>query len=103
MKTRVSLKYYVNDCRYLTLFGSEDYEAIYNKIRYLTSQKSDITYILSHYFAKIKLDSYGSLPIEKRWTLHNFIIHIKSVVNKDKNHYYYKICLEKCSYQSAKK
>ena len=28
---------------------------------------------------------------------------IKSVLNKDKNHYYYKILLEKLSYQLAKK
>ena len=31
-----------------------------------------------------------SLPIEKRLTLHNIIIRIKSVLNKDKNHHYYK-------------
>ena len=28
---------------------------------------------------------------------------IKSVLNKDKNHYYYKILLEKLAYQLAKK
>ena len=66
-------------------------------------QKSGITYISSHYFAKMKVDSYDSLPIEKRLNLHNVIIHIKSVLNTDKNHYYYKIFLEKCSYQLAKK
>ena len=37
---------------------------------------------ISHYFAKIKVDS---LLIEKRLTLHNVIIHIKSVLNKDKS------------------
>ena len=72
--------------RYLTLFGPEKY-AIYNRIRYLISLKSGITYIFSHYFAKIKVDSYDSLPIEKRLPLHNVIILIKSVLNKDKNHY----------------
>ena len=77
--------------RYLTLFGAEKYEAFYSIIRYLISQKSSITYIFSHYFAKIKVDSYDSLPIEKILTLHNVIIHIKSVLNKDKNHYYYNI------------
>ena len=90
--------------RYLTLFGSEKYEAIYNRIRYLIRQKKvAITYIFSHYFWKLKVDSYNFLPIEKRSTLHNVITHIKSVLNKDKNHYYYKIFLEKCSYQLAKK
>ena len=76
---------------------------LFTTIRYCISQKSAITYIFSHYFAKIKVDSYDSLPIEKRLTLHNVIIHIKSVLNKDKNHYCYKIFLEKCSYQLAKK
>ena len=64
--------------RYLTLFSS------YNRIRYLRSLRRGITYIFSNSFAKIKVDSYDSLPIEKRLTLHNVIIHIKSVLNKDK-------------------
>ena len=86
--------------RYLTFFGSGKHDAIYNRIRYLIS----FTYIFSSYFAKnielTKVDSYDSLPIEKK--LHNIIIHIKSVLNEDKNHYYYKRFSEKCSYQSAK-
>ena len=89
--------------RYLTLFCSEKYDAIYDRIRYLMSLKSGITYIFSLYFAKIKIDSYESLRIEKASTLHNVIMLIKSVPNKDKNHCYYKIFLEKCSYQFAKK
>ena len=89
--------------RYLTLFGTEKYGAIYDRIRYLISLKSSITYIFSHYFAKIKVDSYDSLTIEKMLTWHNVIILIKSVLNKDKNHYYYKISLEKSSYQLIKK
>ena len=36
--------------------------------------------------------------LEKTLTLHN-IIHIKSVLNKDQNHYYHNIFFEKCSYQ----
>ena len=57
----------------------------------------------SHYYVKIKVDSYDFLPIEKTLTLHNVIILIKSILNKDKNHYYYKIFLKKCSYQLDKK
>ena len=72
--------------RYLTLFGSEKYEAIYNRIRYPISLKSGITYIFSHYFTKIKVDSCDSLPMEKILTFFNVIIHIKSILNKDKNH-----------------
>ena len=67
--------------RYWTLLGSDNYDAIYNRITYLISLKSRITYIFSHYFAKIKVDSYDSLPIEKRLALHNVAILIKSVLN----------------------
>ena len=83
--------------RYLTLFGSGKY-AFYNRIRYLVSLKSGITYIFSHYFTKMSIDYYDSLTIEKRVTLCNIIIHIKTVLNKDKNHYYYKIFWEKSLY-----
>ena len=92
-----------DETRYLTLFGSEKYDAIYDRIRYLLSLKSGVTYIFSHYFAQIKVDSYDSLPIEKRLTLHNVIITIRTVLNKNKNHYYYKIFLEKWPYQLDKK
>ena len=65
--------------------------------------KTSITYIISHYFAKTEVDSYDSLLIEKMVTLHNVIIQIKSVLNKNGNLYYSKIFLEKCLYQLAKK
>ena len=91
----------IDGTRYLILFGSEKY-AIYNRIRYLISLRSGVTYIFYHYFGKIKVDSYDSLPIEKTLTLHVIIL-IKSVLNKHKNHYYYKTFLEKCSYQLAER
>ena len=84
--------------RYLTLLGSKEYEAIYDRIRYLINQKSGTTYIFSHYFAKIEVDSYDSLLREKRLTLHNVIISVEAVLNKDKTNYYYKFFLEKYSY-----
>ena len=65
------------------------------------SLNSSITYFLSHIFLNIKVDSHGSWPIEKALTLHNVIILIKSVLNKD--HYYYKILLDTCLYQLVKK
>ena len=37
--------------------------------------------------------------MEKILTFHNFIILIKSVVNKNKNNYYYNTFLEKGSYE----
>ena len=63
---------------------------IKNRIRYLVSLHSDVTYIFSHYFPKIKFDSHDSLPVEKRLTLHVITL-IKLVLNKDKKHYFYYI------------
>ena len=89
--------------RYLVLFGPEKYDTIYNRTRYLISLKSSITYTFSHYFVKIKVDSHDSLPMEKILTFYNVKILTKSVLNKDKNHYYNNIFLEKGSNQLAKK
>ena len=80
--------------RYLVLIEREKYDFIYNRIRYLIRVKSDITYVISHSYAKVKVDSYDSLPLEKTMTFRNVIILIKSVFEKDKNNYYYKIFLE---------
>ena len=41
--------------RYLTLFGSEKFDAIYDRIRYLISLKSGITYIFLIFLQKWKL------------------------------------------------
>ena len=37
-------------------------------------------------YAKIKIDSYDPLPQEKILSLHNAVILIKSVFNKNQNH-----------------
>ena len=50
--------------RYLVLFGSEKHDSVYNRIRYLISTKSGITYVVYYNYAKIKLDSYNSLPLK---------------------------------------
>ena len=86
---------------YLVLFGYEKYDSIYNKIRYLISVQSGITYIISHNYATIKVDSYNSLPLEKTMTFRNVIILIMSVWNKDENnyYYYYNLFLEKALYE----
>ena len=74
-----------------------------NRTRYLMSVKIDATYIISHNYAKIKVDPYGSLPLEKTITFYDVIILIISVFNKDKNNYYhYNIFLEKGSYELPK-
>ena len=59
--------------KYLVLPGSEKYDAVYDRIKYL---ESEITYIFSYiYFAKIKVDS---LPKRKILT--------SNILNKVKNH-----------------
>ena len=82
---------------HLVLYGSEKYDPIYNRIRYLRCVKSGITSKISHNYARIKVDSFDFLSLEKSMTFHNVIILIKSVWNKDKNSYYYNIFLEKAS------
>ena len=72
---------------------------IYNRTRYLLSKKSGIADSINHNFVKIRIDSYNSLPIEEILIFQYFIIFIKSVVNKNKNEYYYNIFLEKGSYK----
>ena len=89
--------------RYLVLFGLEKYGAIYSRIRYLISQKGGMNICVFSYYVNIKVDSYESLLIEKKLTLHNVVILIKSVLNKDHNYYYNNTLLEKCSYHLAKK
>ena len=85
--------------RYLVLFGSKKYDVIDNRIRYLISQKSNVTYVFPHNYTRIKIYLYDSLPREKTLTLRNVITLIKSAFNKNQSHYYYNIFLEKCSYQ----
>ena len=75
-----------DEARYLVLFRPEKYDLIYNKIRYVIRQKSCITYVFFffHYYAKIIVDSYDYLPVEKGLDLDNVIILIRPVFNKIK-------------------
>ena len=63
-------------------------------------KKIGVTFSINHNFARIRIDSYNSLPIEKILTFHNVIILIKPVVSKNKNSYYYNIFLEKGSFEN---
>ena len=55
----------------LALFGGEKYDFISNRIRYLIGVKCDITYVFSDNYAKIKVDSYVFLPLEKSLNFYN--------------------------------
>ena len=61
------------------------------------------TYFFLDIMQSSKLISYDFLSLEKLISFHDVIILIKSVLDKDQNHHYYNIFLEKCLYQSAKK
>ena len=56
-----------------------------------------------HNYAKIKIDSDDDLSVEKTLTLHNVVILIQSVFNKNQNQYCYNIFLEKFSDQLGRK
>ena len=58
-----------------------------------------IILVFPHNYANIKVNLNDYLPPEKTLTLHNVIILIQSVFNKNQNHYYYNIFFEKFSYQ----
>ena len=72
-----------DETKYLVLYGLEKYNAIYDRLRYLIRLKSDFTYVFFYTYAKIKVDLEDYLPLEETLTLHNVIIFIKSVFDKD--------------------
>ena len=59
--------------------GGKKYNSIYNRIRYLIGFKSSITYVISQNYGKNK----KSFPLKIALTLHDVILLIKSVFNKD--------------------
>ena len=87
-----------NNACYLVLliyFYDEDC----NRIKYLISEESGMADIINQHFAKIRIDAYNFLPIEKILASHNVMILMKSVAKENKNKYYYDIFLEKDSYK----
>ena len=56
----------------------------------LVTIKSSITYVDSHNYTKIKVDSDDDLLLKETFSLHNVFVLIKSVFNKNHNQYYYK-------------
>ena len=49
--------------RYSVLLGLEKHDAYNNRIRHFITQKSGITHVFSHYYAKVKVDSFNSKKI----------------------------------------
>ena len=88
-----------NELRYLVLFDYILFDKTCDKIECLISETSGITDSINHNFGKIRIYSYNYLSIEQILSFHKVIILIKSVVDKNKNNYYYNIFLEKGSYK----
>ena len=87
--------------RYSVLFDRSWYGKTFYRNKYLIREKSGIAGSINHNFARIRIDSYNSLPIEKVLTFHNVIVLIKSVVNNNENEYYYNIFCEKGLYKDT--
>ena len=83
----------VLDSILLVLFSGVKHETIYDRIRYLIRLGSGITYVFSHSYAKIKIDSNHNLSLEKTLTLYNVIRFITSVFDKYQSHCCYDIFL----------
>ena len=49
---------------YLVSLGPEKYDAVYNRSRYLISQKNGITDVFFHNSSRIKIDSFDALPLK---------------------------------------
>ena len=67
----------------LVFSGSENYDSTYDRIKHLISVKSGISWLISHNYATIKVNSYDFLPLEKTMTFRNVILLVKSVWNKE--------------------
>ena len=75
--------------KYLVLLGSEKYNSIYDKTRYLIQVKSSFTCDFSYDYGKIKIDSHSDLTLEVSFFLYNVVTLINSVLNsQSQNHYY---------------
>ena len=71
----------LTDCKPLRIRFDEidGFITVYDGTRYLINVKSGITYIISHNYATIKVDSYDFAPLEKTVTIRNVTILVKSV------------------------
>ena len=74
-----------NRIKYLLLFNYGWCDKICNNIKDLISENSGIANSINHNFGRIRIDSYNYLHIEKALIFYNFVILIKSIVNKNKN------------------
>ena len=58
--------------KYLVLFQGEKKDFIYNRIIYIIEGRSVTKYVISHSYAKIKVDSDNFLSLEKKLVILSF-------------------------------
>ena len=63
-----------NGVRYLLLFDCGWFDRTCDRSKYLICEKNDITDSINHNLARIRIDSYNSLPVEKILTFHVLIL-----------------------------
>ena len=81
-----------DETKYLALFH-------FDSIRYLTLVKSKTSHVYSHKIMKIKINPDHGLLLEKTLNMHNVVMLVKSVFNKNHNHCYNQVFLGKWSYK----
>ena len=71
---------------------------MFDRKKYLILKRniSDVYFLK---YTKIKINSDVDLPLEKNLNIPNVVILIKSVLNKNRNHYYFETFLEKYLYK----
>ena len=65
---------YMDLLKFIMEFDRGWFDKICDRIKYLTSEKNCVTDSINNNFARIKNNSYNSLPIEKILIFHNFTI-----------------------------
>ena len=68
------------------------------KSKFLITLTSNFSDVYSHKYTNIKISSGDDLPLAKT-NMHNLVILIKIVFNKNYNHHYYYVILEIFSYR----
>ena len=72
---------------HLVLFGSEKYDALFHRIRYIIGLKSGITYVLSRNFVKNQSWLRWLFASTKKLAMNNVAMFVKTQFNKNQNHF----------------
>lgn len=76
--------------KYLVLFHSDEkYERIVDRIKYIMLQNK-ISDVYSYKYLKMKINS-DALSLEKTVNMHNLVLLVNSVLNKNHNHYCFQV------------